>query len=225
MRAKSSVKARPVRDLTPNNAVVTTAAIMVTASHALPVSMSVMKYTKDLVNSASPESACPATSAYVRTRTATADNVHAAPAAAATASARANAGCSGASRSFSRDRDPPRFLGRMPTAKISPPTTVATDTLCTAFAMGRPHRTKAPGSETCRAAEAPEKIRAAVRTRNNTAKPANCHGREIPATESPPRGPGLGTGEGAVAELLADGTYPLSATRCRAANRKWRYVH
>ena len=60
--ARTSVSARPPRDLTPNRAVVTTAAMMVTASHARPVSMSVMKYTRARVNSASPESPWPATS-------------------------------------------------------------------------------------------------------------------------------------------------------------------
>ncbi|MNI87889.1 hypothetical protein D3C73_1451290 [compost metagenome] len=43
IRASRSVNARPVNDRTPNSAVVTTAAMMVTASQALPVSMSVMK--------------------------------------------------------------------------------------------------------------------------------------------------------------------------------------
>ncbi len=44
IKASSRVNASPVKDLTPpNSAVVTTAAMMVTASQALPVSMSVMK--------------------------------------------------------------------------------------------------------------------------------------------------------------------------------------
>lgn len=39
-------------------------------------------------------------------------------------------------------------------------------------------------------------------------------------TALPPRAPGLGTGDGALAELLADGTYPLSVTSGWAANRE-----
>ena len=42
----------------------------------------------------------------------------------------------------------------------------------------------------------------------------------MPVTALPPRAPGLGTGDGAVAELLADGTYPLSVTCGWAANRE-----
>ena len=60
---RTSVSARPPRERTPNRAVVTTAAMMTTASHARPVSMSVMKYTRERVNSGSPEMPCPAMSA------------------------------------------------------------------------------------------------------------------------------------------------------------------
>ena len=166
------------------------------------------------MNCGSPERLWPATSAYVRTRTATADSVQAAPAAAATAKTRVNAGCSGVVALRSG-----RAWGRIPTAKISPPITVAKDTLWMALATGSPQRTRAPGSETCRAAEAPEKIKAprgeprgAQRTRQLPRQRDPFHGNDY-------LGSLLGSGRGAVAGVLADGTYPLSANVGGAANR------
>src|SRR6476661_9555607 len=112
-----------------------------------------------------------------------ADKVHTAPATAATASTRVKAGCSGPPLPADASRSRPRalrFLGRMPTANTRPPTTVARDTLWTALLMGRPQRTRAPGSATLRAAAAPEKISAAARPRKSAARPASCQGTGIP---------------------------------------------
>ncbi|MGY3378045.1 hypothetical protein ACVWYS_000002 [Arthrobacter sp. TE12231] len=63
IKDRISVSASPPRERTPNRTVVTTAAMITTVSQARPVSISVMKYTRDRVNSGSPEMPCPAMSA------------------------------------------------------------------------------------------------------------------------------------------------------------------
>src|SRR5687767_6450552 len=109
----------------------------------------------------------------------------------------------------------------MPTAKMRPPITVASEMLWSVLLTGRPQRIKAPGSETWRATAAPENSSAAARPAKSATRPTICQVLETPsAAVAGPRVPRDGLGGTAVARgFAAEGTPPLSATPGRVPNR------